>query len=294
MRVLTNIVLTTLAVSINAAPALVWRKTDTTTTNHISQPAHVSSVISSTFSNDASSLDVFFVVGRDTDGSEALSTLASSGALPNVAAMYESANSIHHQVGSIESAYYLTNVAKEQFEEGNVIDVNLAEFNRKMSGVEIPTITSESTSGEKRKQRRALALDKANVLIVKASRSEAAELDDAVLRAIESSTVSNVILAGQRSNSEVKEERNLATKRKIAGNTARGRRRLEDAGDDGNNNGQDLSGVYYVNMTPNIFAGLLFTFMFIYVTQIGIGCLGAIQGPPDLYVSKYPNIGREA
>ena len=103
MRVLTSIVLTTLTVSIHAAPALVWRKTETAT-NHISQPAHVSSVISSTFSNDASSLDVFFVVGRDTDGSEALSTLASSGDLPNVAAMYESASTIHHQVGSIESA----------------------------------------------------------------------------------------------------------------------------------------------------------------------------------------------
>jgi len=78
------------------------------------------------------------------------------------------------------------------------------------------------------------------------------------------------------------------------------RRRLEqeeegdgdDAANQDNNNG-DMSGVYYVSMTPNILAGLLFGLLFIVVTWIGVSCMGAISGQ-DVYVSKMPTIGREA
>jgi len=68
-------------------------------------------------------------------------------------------------------------------------------------------------------------------------------------------------------------------------------RRLEDAGDDAN--AADNSGVYYVNMTPNIFAGLLFMFLFTFVAYLGIACMSMIQGQ-DVYVNKLPSIGREA
>ena len=59
-------------------------------------------------------------------------------------------------------------------------------------------------------------------------------------------------------------------------------------------NNQDGSNVAYVHMTPNILAGILYTIMFIVVTQIGIGCMGSIQGQGDIYVKKMPTIGREA
>jgi len=301
---LASTIFITLVASINAAPAVIWKKSqESSQTEHISQRTHISSVISSTFSNDDSSLDVFFLVGRDTDGSEALSTLASSGALSSVASRQPTF--LNHHVDNIESAFYVSKLAKEHLDEaqsntGKVLEISLSEFNEKLEGVKIPIIDSESTTGQKRKHRRAVALDNANKLIVKAKRAESKELDAAVGRAIDSKTVGSVILAGQRSNMEVKEERNLVAKRRMAQSAGQpqfadsGRRRLEDADDANNNNNDDLSGVYYVNMTPNIFAGLLFTFMFLFVVQVGIGCLGNIQGPPDLYVSKYPSIGREA
>jgi len=253
-------------------------------------------------------LDVLFFVGRNTDGSEALSTLASSGELPNVASKYDVADSVNHHVDEVKSSYYVTDLAKEHFQEtksaGTVLEINLSEFNRKLTGVQIPKITIESTTLEKRKYNRAVALDKASIIIVKTdmSKDSAEELDSAVLKAVESENVASVILTAQRSTVEVKKERDLAGRqRRLLPNRVKknakdqAHRRLEDAqGDDDGNNEEDFSGVYYVNMTPNIFAGILFTFLFIYVVQVGIGCLGNIQGPPDLYVSKYPSIGREA
>ena len=68
----------------------------------------------------------------------------------------------------------------------------------------------------------------------------------------------------------------------------------EQEGEEAEANGNDdLSGVYYVAMTPNIFSGLLFTFMFIVVTFVGISCMSDIQGG-DTFVDKYPSLGREA
>lgn len=305
MRLLTSAILTSFLVSTGAAPAVVWEGTPDSLSKaqHISESVHVSSVISSTFSKDESSLDVFFFIGRNTDGSEALTTLASSGRLPNVASIYENAESVNHNVDNVESTHFIASKAKELFEEpkstGKVLEISLSELDRKLNGVQIPTINKDSTSGEKKKHRRAISLDKASIIIVKADASESAKLDAAVARAVDSENVANVILAGQRSNMEVKEERDNAARRRMSQLTGKSRytqssRRLEDAEDDDNNNDEDLSGVYYVNMTPNIFAGLLFTIFFIFVTQVGIGCMGGIQGPPDLYVQKYPNIGREA
>ena len=66
----------------------------------------------------------------------------------------------------------------------------------------------------------------------------------------------------------------------------------DDAVQDGNDN-SDMTGVYYVSMTPNILAGLMFGLMFVVITWIGVTCMGAIVGQ-DLYVSKMPTIGREA
>ena len=74
---------------------------------------------------------------------------------------------------------------------------------------------------------------------------------------------------------------------------ARRRRLDEQDGDEDNNDNGDMSGVYYVSMTPNILSGLLFTVLFVVVTYVGVTCMGSISGQ-DVYVSKMPTIGREA
>ena len=73
------------------------------------------------------------------------------------------------------------------------------------------------------------------------------------------------------------------------------RRRLEDANQEENANGDDssLEGVYYVSLTPNILAGILFFLLFATVAFIGISCMGMIAGQ-DVYVKKMPSVGREA
>ena len=76
-------------------------------------------------------------------------------------------------------------------------------------------------------------------------------------------------------------------------------RRLEDMqqeeGQNQNNKqaDDDMAGVYYVSMTPNILAGILFTLLFAVTTWIGVTCMGMIAGQ-DVYVKKMPPVGREA
>lgn len=70
-------------------------------------------------------------------------------------------------------------------------------------------------------------------------------------------------------------------------------RRLDEEEENGNNGNNDGDLIYYVPMTPNILAGILFTLFFIVVLNIGIGCMGAIEGQ-STYVKKMPCIGREA
>ena len=51
--------------------------------------------------------------------------------------------------------------------------------------------------------------------------------------------------------------------------------------------------VNYVNMTPNILAGLLYSFFFIFVTIVGMSCMNQIEGQTT-FISKMPGVGREA
>jgi len=68
---------------------------------------------------------------------------------------------------------------------------------------------------------------------------------------------------------------------------------VEGQGDDGADNGGDDEVVYYVYMTPNILAGLMFAGLFTSVVFLGISCMGMIQGQ-DVFVSKMPSVGRES
>ena len=46
-------------------------------------------------------------------------------------------------------------------------------------------------------------------------------------------------------------------------------------------------------MIHNVFASLLFTFFFVFVTYLGIASIGKIQGK-DIYIIKRSSVGREA
>jgi len=147
----------------------------------------------------------------------------------------------------------------------------------------------------KSEQKRRRAISEADVLIVSVTdKDNAAAIDSSIVKAIDSKVVKNVILSSIRSTDEVKRSRRMAVVDKMT-KSARGaaaRRRLQDNDENNNGDQQQAQGVYYVNMTPNIFSGLLFFFMFVFVTHLGLSCMNMIEGQ-DVYVKKMPTIGRE-
>merc|ERR1712039_150644 len=148
--------------------------------------------------------------------------------------------------------------------------------------------TGEVVTTVKARRRRTKALENASVLIVHANLDEnMSALDLAISSCIDHDQVGSTVLAGVRSIDEVKRARKLIS---LAQTRKFSNRRLEEGDDDAN---ADYSGVYYVSMTPNIFAGLLYMFLFTFVTYLGFGCMNLIQGQ-DVYVDKMPSIGREA
>lgn len=295
MRVLLSTLFVSLLSSTSAAPALVWESTNDEGVGikHSSDALHASSLIQSTFSSSSgSSLDVFFFLDRGNDGTEMLTDLASKGKLNSVASHYESASTMHHIVNGIETAPQISKLLGE-IDEREVMETSIQEFNNKLDDVALPEISIDAPSKSKRAHRRALAVNKANILLVRATSKEASELDAAISKAILSDKVSNVIVAGQRSADEAAAGRkadNAHRRTQMKTSKLSDRRRLDAADDYGYD---ETEGVYYVNMTPNIFSGILFTFLFIFVVNVGIGCLGDIQGQ-DVYAKKYPTIGREA
>lgn len=255
------------------------------------------------------SFSVVFLVGKDESGRESLSELASSGKLPATAEKYGSANGIYHHVSGIESSGAIVREAAVHTNE-NVLSISMSELHRKLESLsskaemEVTVDGSEPhkiTSSSKAANKRARQLQSANVLIVNIDpKDDAAEIDRTIASTIENGKVQSVVLAGVRSLQEVKRERMLASHRRQAimqqaGERvleARRRRRLEDQANGDNANG-DMSGVYYVAMTPNILAALLFMGLFTTIAWIGISCMGAISGQ-DVFVSKMPSVGREA
>ena len=274
-----------------AAPAIVWqRDSSASAPEHHSDSVSVADLMQSSLSGRDSS--VVFFLGRNADGKEMLNSLASGGSLPRTQDKYRSAHSIHHHVDGAESAATVQRDAMAAAASG-AATVSLGEFLSRMG--ESPESTDTSS-------RRAREVQSASVLIVDVpAATKPADIDNAIAMAVESPRLSSVVLTAQRSIDEVKRERtNLANERKQQKQQQDApRRRLEDQQNDNNNNNnnrnnQDGSNVAYVHMTPNILAGILYTIMFIVVTQIGIGCMGSIQGQGDIYVKKMPTIGREA
>lgn len=315
---LQGFIFSTLLASALSAPAVVWKNRRAEerflhTSDELAASALMKDVLD-VDSNDSSLAAVVFLVAKGEDGSESLSELASSGKLPVTAEKYNDADAIYHHVSGIESTSTMVREASQANTKHRVLQVSLSELNSKLTSLSEATeaeimVVSENgmlSKTAKYANKKARELSSANVLIVNVDpKQDAAEIDRTVASAIDNDKVQNVVLSGIRSLSEVKHERYLLSKRRMTVMEKTGqrvlesrRRRLdqeEQQGDDAedNDNDNEMSGVYYVSMTPNILAGLLFGLMFIVVTWIGVNCLGAISGQ-DLYVSKMPSIGREA
>merc|ERR1712125_98153 len=154
---------------------------------------------------------------------------------------------------------------------------------------------SNNIAASKKKSNRALREAKTVIVSIDDSVG-AADLDAAIAKYIIDENVSSVILTGARSALETKIAKNMEKKARRTQRKAP-RRRLEQEDGDENENEDggdaDQAGVYYVNMTPNILAGLLFFSFFTFVTFLGISCMGMIEGQ-DVYVTKMPVVGREA
>eukprot|EP00980_Cylindrotheca_fusiformis_P002870 scaffold674_cov126-Cylindrotheca_fusiformis.AAC.9 len=302
--------LSTLWVSSLAAPAVVWKKAGAADRRslHNSDSIAASDLLQNALEDispaDSSKVSVVFLVNKGQDGSESLTELASSGKLPETANKYNDANAIYHHVSGIESMPTMVRAASRANDGHNVLQVSVGELNSKVTSQTKDVEISESATMEqssKRANKRSRDIATSNVLLVLLEPKD--EIDTVITNTIDNENVEAVVLAGIRSSDEVKHERYLMSKRRRSIMEKQGknmmearRRRLEEEGgeqggdEDGDN---DMSGVYFVSMTPNILAGLLFGFFFVTVTFIGITCMGAISGQ-DVYVSKMPTIGREA
>jgi hypothetical protein len=301
--------------------------------------------------NNKNGLSVVFLVGRreESGGMEGLTAWTREGSLPGVASKCESAETVHYHVSQMESLHTVTNtvasIVEKDSDDRSVMQVSLEELVSKLESLQqqqppaaaaVVEEKDETTTSEEMMEvshsgvtmvsktvhshnKRARALEAARFLVVNVpfANTDPARLDSAVVQAINAKEhgVDTVVLTAIRSTEEVKQERDMLTRRRMMAmeedftqgststkNTNRHHhRRLEDANqavDDGNQNNQnaasqDMTGIYYVSMTPNILAGLLFTLLFAVVTWIGVSCMGMITGQ-DVYVSKMPSIGREA
>lgn len=314
MRNIVSVVLFSLLPAALAAPAIVWKSDNNSGKSviHSSEVVKAADIFEDVLSRprDGSSLAaVVFLFGRSDDGSESLSALASSGALPGVASKYDAADCFHHHVADVQSPFSVARDAKRANPVHSVLDISIEEFYSKMTSL---SDTSKETAEAEVTQdgilppavqhsnKRAQALAEADVIVVNVEPSrDATEADAAILRAIDHPSVKNVVVTSVRSFAEVKNERNLEYRHRRmlmqqAGESVlvSGRRRLDQNANNGGSS-SSMTGVYYVQMTPNIFSGILFGILFAVISFIGISCMGMIQGQ-TVYVSKLPSVGREA
>jgi len=310
---LTTVVLALIA-SASASPALVWNSAQPEQeTVYTSASAEPEDVLLSSSSGTGTS--VVFLLARGEKGMEGLTPLAPQ--LSRVAQLPPS--HVYSHVAGVQSGAYLQKQAKQH--ESSSLVVSLDEWNTKLnntinSSMEEETVVVDAASGistttipsktQIKQTKRAQQLEQANLLIVNVDAGVDPErLDAAVAAAVQHASVERVVLTAVRGVDEVKHERVLLEQRRLqkmhqagllqSNNRHRRLEQEEAQGDDANNNNynSDMEGVYYVSLTPNILAGILFFFMFATVTWTGISCMGMIQGQ-EIYVHKMPTIGREA
>jgi hypothetical protein len=271
------LVLLSTLVSVCAVPAIVWEKSSAAT-----GPIHSSALLeaSSLVSAGSEKKQVVFVLGRDESGNEGLTALTTSNSIPKVAERYAEASVVHHYVRGMESVDSL--VSQTNAQRRSLLEFNSGAADEKTSDVTVVNLASASPT----------------------------EIDAAVSAALNDASVDTVVLTSVRGVSEVKLERDVASRKNLHDqmkqsvanvkvkamqktSNQQNRRRLEDRGKDNENGDGSTDGIYFVNFTPNIFSGLLFFGFFISITFVGFGCLNMIVGQQDNYVSKYPAIGKE-
>lgn len=290
--------------AVSAAPALIWQQTS----GAASLPMHTSEDIAEKeLFRDVgdASLQVVFVIGRQEDGSETLSSWTTAGSLPGVAEVAPRALAIHH-AASVVSTASMAKAAKNV--DPTAVQVGLEELKYKIKHEKSFDELQVGADGHivpkkiQQAQKRIRALENAKTLVVEVpANTDPAVLDEIVVDAIEREFT--VVLTAVRSVQEVKLERTRDAQARLArmaeATVLSNRRRLEDAEqeNEGENRAQgqqqDMGNVYYVSMTPNIMAGLLFFFLFTFIGLVGFSCMGMIAGQ-DVYVKKMPSIGREA
>ena len=314
---ITAFLVSTLIGTAVASPAIVWKKTQADSpVVHSSDRVNTKDILADAVdgSDGSSSLaTAVFVLGRAADGTETLSGAAGSGNLPGVASKYDSASCFHSHVSGVRGGHSFASDAEKSGRSS--AEISIAEFASTLTavGAQSPFDSKEVdvdetgmyTAAEKEYNVRARALTAANVVVVNVpDDADKTLLDSMVVKAIEHNQIHSVILTAQRSTNEIKEERVMEARRRMKMQEEAGRhmgysassthRRLDQVADDdvvaaANN----LVGVYYVNMTPNILAGLLFGLFFAVITWTGLNCMGMIAGQ-DVYVNKMPLVGREA
>ncbi|GMH67705.1 hypothetical protein TrRE_jg10537 [Triparma retinervis] len=115
-------------------------------------------------------------------------------------------------------------------------------------------------------------IQKGKILVVQLEAGESAKnVDKVVSKTMRGGNARTVYLASQSTDAELTQRR---TERRLA----------NDA------NGSDST--YYVAMTPNILAGILFGFLFVFVTIIGMTCMNDIEGQ-TVFVERMPHVGKE-
>lgn len=272
---------------IYASPVIIWKKptlgsSSIYSSKSVDVSTLVSSLISSSSMNNVSDLlflAVIFVIDRKSDGTEGLNRILYQGPekIPNIAEKYSQAHSIYTHVSGVERNFYVSKKFVQIFGSSERVKViSLQEFKKKLT---------------KLKQK-----NPEDTLIIKVpSNLSHDEIDENVNAAIEHSKIDTVFLMGVCALDELRYVK--ATQKNINSRfTFPKRRHLEDQGNKDNENNEDYytsSGIYYVNMTPNIMAGILFMIFFAFVTNIGIMNLNVISAT-DVYVKKYYSIGKEA
>lgn len=298
-----------------AVPAIVWSKAGGNRAlqaqpEYTSDELVLSQFVASLDLTSGKDLSVVFLLGRNANGSESVTSMA-----PFLTKTQQemTPTTQHFHVSGMESGTVLVKAIPQ---ENAPLLINLNEWSWKLNSTEKEEeemVEMDSTGAigipsksQVKQSKRVRAMDSSSCFIVQVpSDIPAAALDATLAQALGHSAVSTVVLSSVRGVDEVKYERDLAMRRKLQQTTIVGgskkqttydaaHRRLqneEEGAED--NSSSDLSGVYYVQMTPNILAGLLFFFMFATVAAIGLSCMNMIAGQ-DVYVHTMPSIGREA
>jgi len=263
----------------HASPALVWNKSNSESTpQYISDRTAVEDIVG----DDA----VVFVLQRSSN-TDRLTELA-----PSLPLLQDYDVQYSHAAGVTQTI------------DGKK-PMTLSEFDYYLALVS--SSASDTTGLSKKRAAKQANLLKTRPWVVSVDATfDAAAVQRAILAA--RNVFAQTILTAQRSTVEIQQERLYQMRRQKyqainnkSSSTARRRRRLEEDQDqqdqdnqeEDNQDDNDYSSMVFVNMTPNILAGILFTLFFATIAATGISCLGAIQGQ-DVYVTKMPAIGREA